>query len=252
MQWGKEQESDSAVLNTKHCSMLISWSTKGSLNLEHAVVALELEAQNVVVSVVALQVVGHRLQTVGHKIRTVVSVAAFPVTGLFLSSTTQAGDSELCFVKMSAGANRKMSTTATRRLKQDYLRIRKEPVPYICAEPLPSDILECDFHPDTWNPAWSVSTILTALLSFMVENIPTLGSIETSDFTKRELSAQSLTYNLKDRVFCELFPEVVEEIKVKQRTQKDLSVGIQPCWAPDLRPRDEDVGVLPHNGHVAR
>lgn len=42
-----------------------------------------------------------------------------------------------------------------------------------------------DFHPDTWNPAWSVSTILTGLLSFMVEKGPTLGSIETSDFTVR-------------------------------------------------------------------
>lgn len=40
-----------------------------------------------------------------------------------------------------------------------------------------------DFHPDTWNPAWSVSTILTGLLSFMVEKGPTLGSIETSEFT---------------------------------------------------------------------
>lgn len=27
-----------------------------------------------------------------------------------------------------------------------------------------------DFHPDTWNPAWSVSTILMALLSFMVRS----------------------------------------------------------------------------------
>ena len=25
-----------------------------------------------------------------------------------------------------------------------------------------------DYHPDTWKPAWSVSTILTGLLSFMV------------------------------------------------------------------------------------
>lgn len=25
-----------------------------------------------------------------------------------------------------------------------------------------------DFHPDTWNPAWSAATILTGLLSFMV------------------------------------------------------------------------------------
>lgn len=31
-----------------------------------------------------------------------------------------------------------------------------------------------DFHPDTWNPAWSVSTILTGLLSFMVSSFPGL------------------------------------------------------------------------------
>ena len=28
-----------------------------------------------------------------------------------------------------------------------------------------------DFHPDTWNPAWSVATILTGLLSFMVSGV---------------------------------------------------------------------------------
>jgi len=32
-----------------------------------------------------------------------------------------------------------------------------------------------DYHPDTWNPAWSVATILTGLLSFMLEKSPTLG-----------------------------------------------------------------------------
>lgn len=112
--------------------------------------------------------------------------------------------------------------TATSRLKQDYMRLKRDPVPYISAEPLPSNILEwhyvvkgpeespyyggyyhgtllfhkdfpfkppsiymftpngrfkvntrlclsiSDFHPDTWNPAWSVATILTGLLSFMV------------------------------------------------------------------------------------
>ena len=30
-----------------------------------------------------------------------------------------------------------------------------------------------DFHPDTWNPSWSVSTILTGLLSFMVSGAAT-------------------------------------------------------------------------------
>ena len=37
-----------------------------------------------------------------------------------------------------------------------------------------------DFHPETWNPMWSVSTILTGLYSFMIESAPTLGSIETT------------------------------------------------------------------------
>ncbi|NXM59098.1 UB2J2 enzyme, partial [Illadopsis cleaveri] len=178
---------------------------------------------------------------------------------------------------MSSSSNKRAPTTATQRLKQDYLRIKKDPVPYICAEPLPSNILEwhyvvrgpeltpyeggyyhgklifprefpfkppsiymitpngrfkcntrlclsiTDFHPDTWNPAWSVSTILTGLLSFMVEKGPTLGSIETSEFTKRQLAAQSLAFNLKDKVFCELFPEVVEEIKQKQKARDELS-----------------------------
>jgi ubiquitin-conjugating enzyme E2 J2 len=31
------------------------------------------------------------------------------------------------------------------------------------------------------NPAWSVSTILTGLLSFMLETTPTAGSMESSD-----------------------------------------------------------------------
>ena len=39
-------------------------------------------------------------------------------------------------------ATKRTNTTATSRLKQDYLRMRKDPVPYIVAEPLPSNILE--------------------------------------------------------------------------------------------------------------
>lgn len=58
---------------------------------------------------------------------------------------------------------------------------------YDFSPPLPRLCLSItDFHPDTWNPAWSVSTILTGLLSFMVEKGPTLGSIETSDYAVSE------------------------------------------------------------------
>ena len=67
-----------------------------------------------------------------------------------------------------------------------------------------------DFHPESWNPMWSVSTIITGLISFMVESAPTLGSIETSVAQKRKLAQQSLDYNVRDANFCKLFPELVE------------------------------------------
>ncbi|KAK5980441.1 hypothetical protein GCK32_008591 [Trichostrongylus colubriformis] len=138
------------------------------------------------------------------------------------------------------------SVTATARLKKDYARLLKEPVPYVRAAPLHENILEwhyiiygapntpydggvyhgklvfpsdfpfkppsiymitpsgrfqvntrlclsiSDFHPDTWNPAWTVSTIITE---------------------KKILARRSKAFNLKDRLFCELFPDVAEEIR---------------------------------------
>lgn len=171
--------------------------------------------------------------------------------------------------------SKRVNTTATARLRQDYLRIIKDPVPYVKAAPLPSNILEwhyvvtgpegspyeggtyhgklvfprefpfkppsiymitpngrfkcntrlclsiSDFHPDTWNPAWSVSTILTGLLSFMLEKHPTLGSLETSDHTKRQLAAQSNSFNLNDKIFCELFPDIAESIKEDIRKREE-------------------------------
>eukprot|EP00731_Ephydatia_muelleri_P015501 Em0008g1221a len=171
------------------------------------------------------------------------------------------------------------SPTALKRLRQDYLRLTRDPVPYIEAVPQPSNILEwhyvvkgpedtpyyggyyhgvllfpkdypfkpprismstpngrfqintrlclsiSDFHPDTWNPAWSVATILTGLLSFMVENTSTLGSIETSDEMKRKLAVDSLAFNLNDQTFCQLFPKTCEEIRhlEQQRIEKQTN-----------------------------
>ncbi len=39
-------------------------------------------------------------------------------------------------------SGRKANHSAISRLKQDYMRLKKDPIPYIEAEPLPSNILE--------------------------------------------------------------------------------------------------------------
>ncbi|KER33837.1 hypothetical protein T265_00291 [Opisthorchis viverrini] len=173
------------------------------------------------------------------------------------------------FSSLVSFINMTPKSTAIQRLKQDYIRLIKDPVPYVTAEPLPSNMFEwhyvirgpsdspykggyyhgklvfprefpfrppsiymitpngrfacntrlclsiSDFHPDTWNPAWSVSSILTGLLSFMLENTHTTGSIETSASTKRLLAESSGEFNLNSEVFCELFPNIVQEIRDK-------------------------------------
>jgi len=70
-----------------------------------------------------------------------------------------------------------------------------------------------DYHPETWNPLWSISSILNGLLSFMLDTAPTLGSVESSDDEKSRLAARSMDYNVKDPVFRELFPRLVSNHK---------------------------------------
>ncbi|KAI0698350.1 UBC-like protein [Cytidiella melzeri] len=64
-----------------------------------------------------------------------------------------------------------------------------------------------DFHPGTWNPAWSVATICTGLLSFMMSDEMTTGSVTTSDAEKRAYAARSHFWNIEQRRFKEAFPD---------------------------------------------
>ncbi|GBE86322.1 UBC-like protein [Sparassis latifolia] len=73
-----------------------------------------------------------------------------------------------------------------------------------------------DFHPGTWNPAWSVSTILTGLLSFMLSDEMTTGSVTSTDADKRHYAARSHSWNITQKKFKEAFPEHSAE------TQRDL------------------------------
>jgi ubiquitin-conjugating enzyme E2 J2 len=87
-----------------------------------------------------------------------------------------------------------------------------------------------DFHPETWNPMWSISTILMGLYSFMLDDKPTTGSIETSAAAKHKYAGESLEYNVKqDKTFCSLFPEYVQlwEKREEERKARLASSGLE-------------------------
>jgi ubiquitin-conjugating enzyme E2 J2 len=173
------------------------------------------------------------------------------------------------------------SQTAVTRLKKDYQRLIKDPVPYAIARPLPSNILEwhyvvrgapdtpfnggyyhgklifpadfpfrppsiymitpsgrfqtdtrlclsiSDFHPDTWNPSWTISTILMGLTSFMNENTPTYGSIQTSVAERQSLAKKSKRFNLKSPRFCEIFEDLAEELRKEVAEEDKAANGVR-------------------------
>lgn len=68
----------------------------------------------------------------------------------------------------------------------------------------------------------SISSILNGFLSFMCDTSATFGSIETTYAQKRKFAYDSLAFNIQDPIFCELFPDITNEIKkiLEERTAK--------------------------------
>jgi len=73
-----------------------------------------------------------------------------------------------------------------------------------------------NYHPESWNPLWSVSSILQGLLSFMLENTPTAGSVSSSDTERRELAAASHFFNGKNADFRRYFSHLIRGLDVRQ------------------------------------
>jgi ubiquitin-conjugating enzyme E2 J2 len=77
-----------------------------------------------------------------------------------------------------------------------------------------------DFHPESWNPLWSVGSILNGLLSFMLEDKETTGSIRTTLAQKRQYARESMEFNKKDPLFRKLFVKLIEEYDARQAAEK--------------------------------
>lgn len=76
-----------------------------------------------------------------------------------------------------------------------------------------------DFHPESWNPVWTVGSILIGLLSFMLEETMAVGTMRCSAAQKRQYAVASRQFNLNDPQFCTLFPAMVEEIRANPTGQ---------------------------------
>ncbi|GAB4816810.1 hypothetical protein N2152v2_003856 [Parachlorella kessleri] len=77
-----------------------------------------------------------------------------------------------------------------------------------------------DFHPESWNPMWSVSTILTGLYSFMHETGHTTGAISSTKPEKEKYARESLAFNTRNPTFRKLFPELVQQFEEQQEQQR--------------------------------
>mmetsp|Transcript_41693 Transcript_41693/g.75719 ORF Transcript_41693/g.75719 Transcript_41693/m.75719 type:complete len:257 (-) Transcript_41693:98-868(-) len=88
-----------------------------------------------------------------------------------------------------------------------------------------------DYHPESWQPAWSVAAVLKGLLSFMCEEAHTAGAISPppSHEERRQLAGASLSWNKSQPEFMKAFPEVEKIVSeaVAKRT------GATPSAAPD-------------------
>lgn len=92
-----------------------------------------------------------------------------------------------------------------------------------------------DYHPESWQPSWSLSTVLKGLLSFMCEDTLTAGSITPvpSDQARKILARASLKWNQAQPEFMEAFPEV-QAIVAAAASRKSLKDGAAPAVAnPD-------------------
>ena len=109
---------------------------------------------------------------------------------------------------------------------------RFEPGKKICAS-------FTSFHPESWNVSWRLSTLLVAILSFLLEtDASTAGAVNSFAGEKRRLAACSWRFNAESAAFRKLFPSCCKpdhgkqlEMENEKRTNSEhlMMLGAAMC-----------------------
>lgn len=63
-----------------------------------------------------------------------------------------------------------------------------------------------NFHPESWNPSWTIETLLVGFQSFMYqESLGSIGSIKLTDNKRKQLALNSINFNKSNNIFVTLF-----------------------------------------------
>lgn len=82
-----------------------------------------------------------------------------------------------------------------------------------------------DYHPESWQPAWSLATVLKGLLSFMCEESPTAGAVNPTPSAeeRRRLAKNAFQWNQGQADFLKAFPEadkLVAEAEARKQQEQ--------------------------------
>lgn len=81
-----------------------------------------------------------------------------------------------------------------------------------------------DFHPESWNPMWSVATIIQGVQSFMASDELTTGGLKATEADRKKFSKLSMSYNQKNypNLFDGEIESALEEAKLAcQKSQEE-------------------------------
>lgn len=99
-----------------------------------------------------------------------------------------------------------------------------------------------DYHPESWNPVWKVESILMGLLSFMLSEENSVGSLYLSEAERKKFAKDSLKWNMANKLdkFEERFDKhfVTMGIREGPPDAKDKKEEKKEPAAPELKKRD--------------